>query len=360
MRRGLLVFVLVNLLILSFLVRRVSTLLSLLVEDAAADAIHCAELPSPNSSLIEQRPQIIPKIIHQTYTNETIPGVWREAQQSCFNLHPDYEYILWTNEKSRDFIAAEYPWFLETFDGYKYPIQRADSIRYFVLAHYGGTYIDLDDGCNRRLDPLLAYPAWVRRTVPTGISNDAMGFVPQHPYTLRVIESLQQYDRHWLLPYITVMYSTGPLFLSVLWKEYMLEHPGESSRVRILMQDEYNKRSWSFFTHHTGNSWHGKDAHLIFWMGQHWMFLTFLGFLLAGIIGICLWWSYNLIMLLTIQFRYRYFKVPTVISPSHRPSLPTRRARRMMPTLLRWVNFQGDEESGSTIETSYELGRRDD
>ena len=52
---------------------------------------------------------------------------------------------LWTDEKSRNFIAKEYPWFLETFDSYKYPIQRADSIRYFVLAYYGGTYIDLDD-----------------------------------------------------------------------------------------------------------------------------------------------------------------------------------------------------------------------
>lgn len=52
---------------------------------------------------------------------------------------------MWTNEKSREFIAEEYPWFLDTFDGYKYPIQRADSIRYFVLAHYGGIYLDLDD-----------------------------------------------------------------------------------------------------------------------------------------------------------------------------------------------------------------------
>ncbi len=56
-------------------------------------------------------------------------------------------FQLWTDEQSRNFIAAEYPWFLETFDGYKYPIQRADSIRYFVLAHYGGIYIDLDDEC---------------------------------------------------------------------------------------------------------------------------------------------------------------------------------------------------------------------
>jgi hypothetical protein len=94
MRRGLFIFLLVNLIILSLLIRSVSTLLSLLVEDAAADAIHRAELPSPNSSLIEQRPQIIPKIIHQTYKNETIPEVWVEAQQSCIDLHPDYEYIV--------------------------------------------------------------------------------------------------------------------------------------------------------------------------------------------------------------------------------------------------------------------------
>ncbi|KAJ5491701.1 Mannosyl phosphorylinositol ceramide synthase SUR1 [Penicillium diatomitis] len=359
MRRGLLIFVVVNLLILTLLVRSVSTLLSLLVEDAAADAIHRAELPSPNSSLIETRPQIIPKIIHQTYKNETIPEVWREAQQSCIDLHPDYEYILWTNEKSREFIAAEYPWFLDTFDGYKYPIQRADTIRYFVLAHYGGTYIDLDDGCNRRLDPLLAYPAWVRRTVPTGISNDAMGSVPQHPFFLRVIELLQKFDRKWVLPYITVMYSTGPLFLSVIWKEYMQDKPSESARVRILMQDEYNRFSWSFFTHHKGNSWHGKDAHLIFWMGQHWMFLTFCGFVLAGVLGICLWWTYGRIMLLGSKYRYRYSKVPTIFSP-RLSSSPTRRARGLVPTILRSVSFKEDEELGGVTETSYELGRRDD
>lgn len=121
-------------------------------------------------------------------------------------------------------------------------------------------------GCNRRLDPLLSYGAWVRRTAPTGISNDAMGAVPQHPFFLRVIDSLQAYNKNWALPYITVMYSTGPLFLSVIWKEYMLSEPTMADRVRILMPDEYNRHSWSFFTHHQGSSWHGKDARLIFWV----------------------------------------------------------------------------------------------
>lgn len=52
---------------------------------------------------------------------------------------------LWTDAKSREFIATEYPWFLATFDNYSQPIQRADAIRYFVLNHFGGIYIDLDD-----------------------------------------------------------------------------------------------------------------------------------------------------------------------------------------------------------------------
>ncbi|KAJ5217079.1 nucleotide-diphospho-sugar transferase [Penicillium chermesinum] len=310
MRRGLLIFALINILVLFFLVRSVSTLLSLLLEDAAADAIQSTELPSLNSSLIEH-PQLIPKIIHQTYKNGSIPEHWRNPQQSCIDLHPDYEYILWTDEKSRAFIAAQYPWFLKTFDNYAYPIQRADAIRYFVLAYYGGTYIDLDDGCNRRLDPLLAYPAWLRRTMPTGISNDVMGSVPQHPFFLRVIKVLQQYDHQWGLPYITIMYSTGPLFLSVLWKEYIQDSPSDMSRIRILMPEEYQKYTWSFFTHHTGNSWHGKDARLIFWMGQHWQFLTFCGVSLAAFVGLFLFWVYSRIMHRRTEHLYPYTTVPS-------------------------------------------------
>lgn len=274
MRRPVLIFLFVNLIIVGFLLHSVWTLLSLLVVDGSADAISRAELPAPGSDLIDSRTQMIPKIIHQTYKNETIPEVWQEPQASCLALHKDWEYKLWTDASARDFIAAEYPWFLETFENYPYPIQRADSIRYFVLAHYGGVYIDLDDGCNRSLEPLLSYPAWVRRTLPTGISNDAMGSVPRHPFFLRVIDSLPRYNRNWLLPYITVMASTGPLFLSVLWRHWSEEGLNvgdgvDGGRIRILFPDEYNNHPWSFFTHHLGNSWHGNDVKLIFWVSEN-------------------------------------------------------------------------------------------
>ena len=63
--------------------------------------------------------------------------------------------MLWTDDLSRQFVETHYPAFLQMYDSYKYPIQRADSIRYFILNHFGGIYMDLDIGCRRRLDPLL-------------------------------------------------------------------------------------------------------------------------------------------------------------------------------------------------------------
>ena len=295
--------------VVTFALHSVSTLLSLLIEDASRDAILRSEIPAPNSSLLDTRPRLIPKIIHQTYINESIPEAWVPAQKACKDLHPDYEYVMWTDAKALAFIKKEYPHFLDTFVGYKHPIQRADAIRYFVLYHYGGVYIDLDDGCKRRLDPLLSYSAWVRRTIPTGISNDIMGAVPQHPFFLRVIESLRGADRKWVLPYITIMASTGPLFLSVIWKNWLSEHRHEEvewpGRVRVLMPDAYNKHGWSFFTTYKGNSWHGSDARLIFWMGKNWLLLTVTGFAIAGVVGLLSWFAYTRLLLTMARHRQK-------------------------------------------------------
>ena len=73
--------------------------------------------------------QRIPKIIHQTWRDTNIPAEWRAAQAACKALHPDFEYRLWTDAQSRDFIAAKFPDLLETWDSYPFKIQRADAIR---------------------------------------------------------------------------------------------------------------------------------------------------------------------------------------------------------------------------------------
>ena len=318
MRRGLLLFLVLLFVFLGFAVHSVWILITLLFVDGSGDAITKSELPAHGSTREYDRPQMIPKIIHQTYKNASIPPVWQEAQQSCLDLHKEedgWEYILWTDDKMAKFIAKEYPWFVDTYEGYPYPIMRADAIRYFALVHYGGVYIDLDDGCNRPLEPLLAYPAWARKTVPTGISNDALGAVPGHPFFRRVIEDMQKYDRSWLLPYITVMASTGPLFLSIIWRHYSSEgfnvgDEADGGRVRILFPEEYMYHPWSFFTHHLGNSWHNGDSDLLFWvsvtikilavllltlvqMARNWIFLTVIGFAVGFALIFSVWWIYN-------------------------------------------------------------------
>jgi mannosyltransferase OCH1-like enzyme len=116
-----------------------------------------------------------------------------------------------------------------------------------------------------------------------------MGAVPRHPFFTKTIDELPKYNKKWALPYITVMASTGPLFLSIIWRHYNDAGPQGDDRVRILFPDEYNNHPWSFFTHHLGNSWHNNDVKLIFWMAEHWVLITLIGFAVGFSLLACIY-----------------------------------------------------------------------
>jgi len=48
----------------------------------------------------------VPAIIHQTWKSKDIPEKWKAAQQSCVELHPDYEYRLWTDDDGLELIKV--------------------------------------------------------------------------------------------------------------------------------------------------------------------------------------------------------------------------------------------------------------
>ena len=73
---------------------------------------------------------LIPPIIHQTWKDENIPPEWQGAQQACKDLHPGWEYRLWTDNSSHALMADKYPQLLRTFERYPYNIERADAIRW--------------------------------------------------------------------------------------------------------------------------------------------------------------------------------------------------------------------------------------
>ncbi|EPQ59478.1 hypothetical protein GLOTRDRAFT_109709 [Gloeophyllum trabeum ATCC 11539] len=237
----------------------------------------------------------IPRILHQTWRSQTLPDKWKDISQECRDMMPDYEYILWTDASSREFIAEYYPWFLDTFDNYEYPIQRADAIRYFVLYHYGGVYLDLDVGCLQRLDPLLVYPVILPKTIPVGVSNDLMFAEKEHPFMRQTIDNLISWNHDWVINYPTVMFSTGPMFLSGQYALYAATHaptpdqPG--GEVRILPKSLYGKNAkpeeapHAFFAHYYGSSWHAGDAGFIGFLGKWGKTLMWIGSVLL-IIGL--------------------------------------------------------------------------
>jgi mannosyltransferase OCH1-like enzyme len=94
----------------------------------------------------------IPKIIHQIAMSklqheDTWPTSWKTSQETWKTHFPDFEYKLWNDRDAENLIVSEYPWFYDTYKGYKEDIKRIDAIRYFFLYHYGGMYVDMDMEC---------------------------------------------------------------------------------------------------------------------------------------------------------------------------------------------------------------------
>ncbi|MBW0542211.1 hypothetical protein O181_081926 [Austropuccinia psidii MF-1] len=234
-------------------------------------------------------PNRIPKIIHQTWKTSQIPERWVPVRSSCAIAHPDWDYMLWTDESGRNLIKEHYSWFLPIYDGYPYPIQRADAVRYFILHHYGGVYMDLDIGCLRPMDSLLRFDMILPQTVPVGISNDLMFSAKGHPFMNFVIHRLAQFDHDYLLNYATVMFSTGPMALSALLSQARRSTVLSSTAVmsgfgpiRILPPHLYGKNLAApqpspgpFFTHYHGSSWHTEGAGMVLWLGKFGMFCLY-------------------------------------------------------------------------------------
>ncbi|MDA4846017.1 glycosyltransferase [Hoeflea poritis] len=172
---------------------------------------------------------MVPKIIHQTWRDENIPGEYSELVDSWKRLNPDWEYRLWTDEDLDELVGKHFPEFLEQFRGYPNPVQRADAGRYMLLYIHGGVYADLDTRCNESFG-LLAdeerivlahepvehlYDHCEVRQLDHLLFNGTMVSPKRHPFWLIVFEALKR-CRHSK----DVMDSTGPVLLTQCVRQY--------------------------------------------------------------------------------------------------------------------------------------------
>jgi len=160
----------------------------------------------------------IPRKVMQTWKTGNVPDHWKTSPESFQKLMPDWDYTLMTDSDNRQFVADHFPDFLETYDRFEYPIQRADAIRYCWLYVHGGIYCDLDLEVLRPLDDLFTSNAEVY-LVASGnlgsfITNSFMASKPGAQLWLDVIDEMKKpASKWWIGKHWKVMNTTGPLML---------------------------------------------------------------------------------------------------------------------------------------------------
>ncbi|CAF1156826.1 unnamed protein product [Adineta steineri] len=207
---------------------------------------------------------LVPAIIHHIVIGDidiSKHPTWTASRDACLKLHPDYEYKFWNDSLAEELIRKEYSWFLETWKSYRYPIQRADSLRYLVLYHYGGIFLDMDLHCRRSLGPLRRFDFISPAAYPVGISNGFLMASAHHPFIKVLVDQLPLFNRNFIFPYATVMFSTGCMYISAQYSLY-----NDHCRLRLLDYKQHRLSghvSTPLFHHYGSSSWHSGDASFI-------------------------------------------------------------------------------------------------
>ncbi|KAJ5646497.1 hypothetical protein N7490_002869 [Penicillium lividum] len=276
--KAVVLLLLLDLMIIGLLLHTFEPLITLLRKN---EELFSSRVALPNPDVLPARNRTahmnnVPLILHQTTATEKIPDQWVQPQKGCKQAYSGFEYKLWTDASARDFLANHYPWFVDTWDDYAFPIQRADSIRYFVLYHFGGIYLDMDTWCNRTL-PVQDLGsketkdyALFKSTLPTGVTNDLLVTSARHPVYAAAIAQLpisHSITRAWahFQPHSAIMISAGPMFLTMVVKNYLLEQSSLPSKsIEVFNATELAP----FITDLESSTWSRADTKVLTWIGE--------------------------------------------------------------------------------------------
>ncbi|KAK9834869.1 hypothetical protein WJX81_004897 [Elliptochloris bilobata] len=175
-------------------------------------------------------PHQIPHIFHQSWKDEDVPEKYAQWRASWIELHPGWEFKLWTDEDNEALVTEQYPWFKDTYDSFAKPVMKADASRVLYLHHYGGVYADLDFEALKNVEPLLADRHVLLAAVTKEdssrhetqpIPNAWMASVRHHPFWLFALQTIIKaagcVDTSELL---FVESTTGPIMLNRALKAY--------------------------------------------------------------------------------------------------------------------------------------------
>jgi len=232
----------------------------------------------------------IPRYIHQIWissiNNEEIYDKFRIASNACIKLHSNYNYTLWTDKKILILLKTSYSWFLPIYQNYRYDMQRIDAMKYLLLFHFGGIYLDLDIKCNVEdlitamlpLDKRDYEPDIIFHMGTEGISanTDIIAAKKFHPFFKLAISQLKSANRWFYLYHLTIILSAGPTFLYGIYRQY----PFKDDFYYIPNNLLYGKLIEGV----GGGTWYGKDTLVIIRFMENKFWSCFLIFFIISII----------------------------------------------------------------------------
>jgi hypothetical protein len=229
----------------------------------------------------------MPRILHQTWKTSEVPASWRAYARSWQEMHPAWLYHLWTDEENRSFIAGHYPRLLPVYDAFPYGIMRADAVRYCLLHHFGGVYVDLDIECLQPIDALIEPGGFIAVPEPEEqgkvlgrpslLSNAFFASSAGHPLLGAVIDALIEHPAQ-AITHADVLKTTGPLLLDRVTREYggddvtilphqtVFPYPAGTSELDRLQRHESEQQRagliacGTYAAHYWANSWVGTLA----------------------------------------------------------------------------------------------------
>jgi len=156
-----------------------------------------AQMYAQNYQLLQHTAKLkIPKIIHQIWLGSEMPAEYLCLMRSWQKHHPDWEYILWTD----DMIEALNLTNQDLYDTAINYGERSDIARYEILYRFGGLYADTDFECVQSFDALhksfdlyagIELPGMASFLSTIILSNGIIGSKPGHPILKECITALR-------------------------------------------------------------------------------------------------------------------------------------------------------------------------
>ncbi len=155
------------------------------------------ELYNPTMLASQVRPTI-PKKIHQIWIGGPLPDVFKPLIQTWKKYHPDWEYVLWDDEKIKELFPLYNQKFYDESEGMGV---KSDLLKWEIVYRYGGLYVDVDYECLRSHEELhylydfyTAFQPFDAFFVQLGAASFAAS--PGHPILKHTIETIKDDWHH--------------------------------------------------------------------------------------------------------------------------------------------------------------------